>query len=125
MVQAAAASMRANGLTQGDRVAAVITNSIEAVVLFLAAASIGAIYTSTAPDMGPKGILDRYEQVEPKLMFMETEVFYAGKAIVLTEKCSEVITSLAKRGLKATILLPSRVNGRDHELKNFKGIVNV
>ncbi|KAK1229169.1 hypothetical protein PQX77_007741 [Marasmius sp. AFHP31] len=125
MVKAVAASMRANGLARGDRVAAVITNSIEAVVVFLAAASIGAIYTSTAPDMGPKGILDRYEQVEPKLIFMETEVFYAGKAIVLTEKCSEVITSLAKRGLKAAILLPSRVNGRDRQLKHFEGNVNV
>ncbi|KAL0580327.1 hypothetical protein V5O48_001664 [Marasmius crinis-equi] len=125
MVQAVASAMKANGLVAGDRVAAVITNSIEAVVLFLAAASIGAIYTSTAPDMGVKGILDRYEQVEPKLIFLETEVFYAGKVIALNEKCTEVISSLARRGLKSAISLPSRMTGGDIALGNLPVNVKV
>ncbi|KAF9264214.1 acetoacetate-CoA ligase [Marasmius fiardii PR-910] len=119
MVQTAAAAMRSNGVVAGDRVAAVITNSIEAVVLFLAAASIGAIYTSTAPDIGAKGILNRYEQIEPKLLFMETEVFYAGKIIDLSDKCSEVISSLNRRGLKSAILLPSRISGQNLSRQAF------
>ncbi|KAG7094617.1 putative NRPS-like protein biosynthetic cluster [Marasmius oreades] len=112
MVQAVSAAMRSSGVVAGDRIAAVITNSIEAVVLFLATASIGAIYTSTAPDMGAKGILNRYEQIKPKLLFMETEVFYAGKVIDLSGKCLEVLSSLNQRGLQSTILLPSRITGR-------------
>ncbi|KAK7035262.1 hypothetical protein VNI00_012029 [Paramarasmius palmivorus] len=113
LVQKMAAAMKAHGLVSGDRVAAVLTNSINAVVIFLASASIGAIYTSTAPDMGATGILSRYTQVRPKLIFMETEVFYAGKVIDLREKCSQVISSLRANGLKEGILLPSRVSGTE------------
>ncbi|KIK67456.1 hypothetical protein GYMLUDRAFT_238739 [Collybiopsis luxurians FD-317 M1] len=126
MVAEMAAAMRVHGLAVGDRVAAVVSNSISAIVLALATASIGAIYTSTAPDMGAKGILDRYRQIQPKLLFIETELFYAGKTVDVTAKAKEVIASLNEVGLKLGILLPSRVSGRactplsvSNRLKNF------
>ncbi|KAF8639498.1 hypothetical protein AX17_001403 [Amanita inopinata Kibby_2008] len=115
-----AAAMRVNGLRQGDRVAAIITNSITAVVLALATASIGGIFSTTATDMGTQvsnmheGILDRYRQIKPRFVFAETEVQYAGKVIDLIPKVIEVVSDLSNTGLQQVILLPSAVSGAIH-----------
>ncbi|KAJ3781487.1 acetoacetyl-CoA synthetase [Lentinula aff. detonsa] len=115
-VQKMASAMRANGLQIGDRVAAVVTNSIEAVVLALATASIGGIYSSTATDMGSQGILDRYRQIQPKFLFSETEVMYAGKTVDLRDKVAAVIKGLQQHGLKCTVLLPSAITAKEIEV---------
>lgn len=94
MVSEMAAAMRVCGLVPEDRVAAIATNSIAAIVIMLSTASIGGIFTSTAPDMGSKGILDRYRQIKPKFLFAETEVFYAGRTVHLWSKISNVIHDL-------------------------------
>jgi len=60
-----------------------------------------------------QGILDRYRQIQPKLVFAETEVFYAGKTIDLLPKVAEVIQDLSKRGLRRAILLPSTISGKE------------
>ncbi|KDQ57431.1 hypothetical protein JAAARDRAFT_35147 [Jaapia argillacea MUCL 33604] len=107
MVKDVAAALKVNGLEVGDRVAAIATNSIHAVVVCLAAISAGGVYSSTATDMGTQGILDRYRQIQPKFVFAETEVCYAGKTIDLLPKVAEVARDLASKGLKHVILLPS------------------
>ncbi|THV05077.1 acetoacetate-CoA ligase [Dendrothele bispora CBS 962.96] len=112
-----AAALRVNGLNTGDRVAAVISNSITAIALMLATTSIGAIYTGTAPDMGAKGILDRYTQVRPKFIFIETETTYAGARRNLDAKVAEVAAGLSYSGLRTAVLLPSRVTGKPSSLK--------
>ncbi|KII92555.1 hypothetical protein PLICRDRAFT_37325 [Plicaturopsis crispa FD-325 SS-3] len=112
MVRAMAAALRVNGLQVGDRVAAIISNSITAVVVALATASVGAIFSSTATDMGTQGILDRYTQIQPKFIFAETEVGYAGKTINIVGKVAEVSKALANKGLKHVVLLPSTLTGR-------------
>ncbi|KAL0578859.1 hypothetical protein V5O48_003139 [Marasmius crinis-equi] len=116
-VREMASAMRANGVTVGDRIAAVITNSYTAVTIALATASIGAIFSSTATDMGTQGILDRYTQIRPKLVFSETEVLYAGKTINLVPKATEVIAKLSEKGLRRAILLPSVITGKETKLK--------
>ncbi|KAH0589337.1 hypothetical protein H2248_005096 [Termitomyces sp. 'cryptogamus'] len=68
---------------------AIVTNSVTAIVLLLATASIGGIYSSTDTDMVPKGILDRYRQIKPKLLFVETEIYHAGRTIDLISNVSE------------------------------------
>ncbi|THH30313.1 hypothetical protein EUX98_g3891 [Antrodiella citrinella] len=113
MVANMAAAMRVHGLQVGDRVAAVVTNHISALVIALAAASIGAMYSGTAPDMGTKGILDRYTQIKPKLYFAETEVFYAGKTTNLLDRVAEVAQTLSTMGLHKVILLPSAKTNKD------------
>ncbi|KAF9264076.1 acetoacetate-CoA ligase [Marasmius fiardii PR-910] len=115
-VREMASAMRASGVTVGDRVAAVITNSYTAITIALATASIGAIFSSTATDMGTQGILDRYTQIQPKLVFAESEVLYAGKTVNLVPKVTEVITKLSK-SLKYAVLLPSVVTGSETKLK--------
>lgn len=58
-------------------------------------------------------MLDRYRQIQPKLVFAETEVVYAGKTIDLMPKASEVVLDLQTHGLQRAILLPSAKTGRD------------
>ncbi|TFK75299.1 acetoacetate-CoA ligase [Pluteus cervinus] len=110
LVAEMAAALKVHGLAPGDRVAAIVTNSVNAISIALATASIGGIYTSTAPDMGVKGILDRYRQIRPKFIFVETEVLYAGKTINLRSKARDVVSDLCMHGLKFAVLLPSRVS---------------
>ena len=73
--------LRACGVDPGDRVAGYLPNVPEAVIAMLATASIGAIWTSCSPDFGINGVLDRFGQVAPKVLFTADGYFYAGKTI--------------------------------------------
>ncbi|KAH7147309.1 hypothetical protein DER46DRAFT_473628, partial [Fusarium sp. MPI-SDFR-AT-0072] len=90
-------ALEAAGVVAGDRIAAVLTNSIEAVVLLLATGAIGAIFSSTAPDMGAEGIISRYTQIRPKILFVETEVLYAGKRRTLGNNIATAVDKLRER----------------------------
>ncbi|KAJ7123303.1 hypothetical protein C8R43DRAFT_1032095 [Mycena crocata] len=113
LVRQMAAAMRQHGLKKGDRVAAIVNNTITAVVVCLATASIGGIFSSTATDMGTRGILDRYRQIQPKFIFAATEVVYAGKGIDLVPKISEVFRDMRNHGLQHAITLPSLFSGKE------------
>jgi acetoacetyl-CoA synthetase len=76
---ALAARMRQWGIVAGDRVASYLPNRVETVVAFLACASIGAIWSSCAPDMGAGVVLDRFRQIEPKLLLATDSTRYNGK----------------------------------------------
>jgi len=73
------AGLDAAGVRKGDRVAAYLPNMPETVIAMLASASIGAIFSSTSPDFGTAGVLDRFGQVEPKVLFACDGYFYNGK----------------------------------------------
>ena len=100
---------------------AIVANSATSVALALAIASIGAIFSSTSPDMGIQGVLERFKQISPTLLFTETEVSYAGKKVVLEEKIREIAKQLHEGGLKGVVLLPSILTGKDVK---FEGISN-
>ena len=74
-----AAAMRALGVGRGDRVAAYMPNIREAIVAFLATASIGAIWSSCSPDFGASSVVDRFAQIEPKLLFCVDGYRYNGR----------------------------------------------
>ena len=76
-----AAGLRADGIGPGDVVAGFLPNLPEAVIAMLAAAGIGATWTSCSPDFGIQGVLDRFGQVKPKVLFAADGYFYAGKTI--------------------------------------------
>ncbi|CCL98680.1 uncharacterized protein FIBRA_00682 [Fibroporia radiculosa] len=119
LVKEMAAALRVNGVISGDRVAAIVTNAMPAAVIALASASIGAIFSSTATDMGTQGILDRYRQIRPKIIFSETEVTWLGKPINLMPKVTEVAQALGSYGLQTVVLLPSTKSGENlstHEM---------
>jgi len=76
-----ATSLRALGVSRGDRVVAYLPNRPEAIIGFLASASIGAIWAVCAPDMGVPAILDRFQQIKPRVLIATDGVHYAGKVI--------------------------------------------
>ncbi len=78
-VAAVAEGLRALGVERGDRVVAYVPNTPEALIAFLAAASLGAVWSSCSPDFGPSSVVDRFAQIEPKLMFCVDGYRYGGK----------------------------------------------
>ena len=84
----------AAGVKAGDRVCAVVPNMPESIVAFLAASSLGAIWSSCSPDFGERGILDRFGQIEPKILITCDGYYYAGKTIRMAEKIGNVLKEL-------------------------------
>jgi len=91
---ALAARLRALGVKPGDRVASYMPNRVETVIAFLACASIGAIWSSCAPDMGATVVLDRLRQIEPVLLFAVDSYPYNGKTHDRAELVAELLAAL-------------------------------
>ena len=81
-VRLLAKALKRSGISKGDVVAAAITNSYESVIIFLATASLGAIFSSCSPDFGASGIIDRFGQINPKILFFGCEIVYFGCGIL-------------------------------------------
>ncbi len=82
------------GIGEGDRIAAMMPNMPETVALMLAAASLGAIWSSCSPDFGEQGVLDRFGQIEPKLFIAVDGYWYNGKKQDVAEKVKAVSAKL-------------------------------
>ncbi|NRB03751.1 MAG: acetoacetate--CoA ligase [Rhodobacteraceae bacterium] len=80
-VTAVAANLREMGVAKGDRVVAILPNTETALIAFLATASLGAVWSLCAPDMGQVAILDRFRQIEPKVLIAQDGYVHAGKMI--------------------------------------------
>lgn len=89
-----AKSLKAAGVKAGDRVAGYVPNMIEPIVAMLAATSMGAIWSSCSPDFGIKGVLDRFGQIEPKILFTANGYYYNGKAHDSLERIGGIIKEL-------------------------------
>lgn len=89
-----AAAMRAAGVSRGDRVAAYMPNAPETLVAMLAAASLGAVFTSASPDFGVRGVLDRFGQTRPRLLLACDGYWYDGKWIDVRPKLAEIAAGL-------------------------------
>jgi acetoacetyl-CoA synthetase len=87
-------ALRSLGVKTGDTVAGYISNIPEAVVSMLAVASIGAIWTSCSPELGPTAVLDRFQQVNPKVLFSIQSTLYNGKEHDHFTKLKEVVSGL-------------------------------
>jgi acetoacetyl-CoA synthetase len=100
-----ALALRELGVEPGDRVAAYLTNSPEAVVAFLACSSLGAVWSVCAPDMGTQAVTDRFVQIQPKVLIAVEHVVYAGKRLDRREVIAQLQHALPS--LRATIALES------------------
>ncbi len=89
-----AEALKRMGVKKGDRVAGFIPNMPEAIMAMLGAASIGAIWSSSSPDFGIKGVLDRFSQIEPKVVFAADGYFYKGKKFDSQEKLKGILHEL-------------------------------
>ena len=86
--------LKSIGVKSGDRVAAIAGNTPETLISFLAVNSIGAIWSSCSPDFGENAILDRFGQIEPKVLMSSYKYFYGGKKFEITEKIQNIITKI-------------------------------
>ncbi len=99
-----AAALRAMGVVKGDRVAAYLPNIPATVVAMLAAASIGAIFSSASPDFGVQGVLDRFGQIEPKVLFACDGYWYNGKRVDCLGKLREIAAQMPS--LERVVVVP-------------------
>ena len=99
-----AAALRAMGVAKGDRVAAYLPNIPATVVVMLAVASIGAIFSSASPDFGVQGVVDRFGQIEPKVLFACDGYWYNGKVIDCLGKLGEIAERLPT--LERVVVVP-------------------
>ena len=89
-----AKSLRSMGVETGDRVVGFMPNMPETIIAMLAASSIGALWSSCSPDFGVKGVLDRFGQIEPKVLFTANGYFFKGSVLDSTERVSQILEQL-------------------------------
>jgi acetoacetyl-CoA synthetase len=89
-----ARSLRATGIVPGDRVAGFMPNLPETVIAMLAATSLGAVWSSCSPDFGIRGVLDRFGQIEPRILFTADGYLYGGKRFDSLERVKGIVESI-------------------------------
>ena len=108
--------LKSLNLKKGDRVAAYVPNKIESIVSFLACAKNGIIWSSCSPDFGIQGVVDRFKQIEPKLLITCDYYFYNGKKIHILEKVNSVLDEIPS--IERTVVF-SYNNNQKFKIKNF------
>jgi acetoacetyl-CoA synthetase len=108
---AVAAALRGVGVGPGDRVAAYLPNVPEAIIAFLACASIGAVWSICAPDMGAATVLDRFRQIAPKVLIGCDGSVYAGKTVDRRELIAQLLCELPS--IEALVVVPNLGNAFD------------
>ena len=103
-VASVASGLRALGVGKGDRVASFMPNILETAVAMLATSSIGAIWSSCSPDFGPRSVVDRLQQIEPRVLFVVDGYRYSGRDYSLLKVVEEVQSDL--RTLEHTVVVP-------------------
>ena len=99
-----AQALRAAGVVPGDRVAGYLPNAPGAVIAALATASIGAIWSSCSPDFGAQGVLDRFGQIEPRVLVAADGYFYNGKTIDVLDRLTEIARNIPS--LEKIVVVP-------------------
>ncbi len=97
-------SLQEAGVGIGDRVAAFMPNTWQTLVGMLATASLGATWSSCSPDFGTQGVIDRFGQIEPKVLIACAGYRYAGKNLDLTDKLNEILSQLPS--LQQLVIVP-------------------
>ena len=109
--------LKSTGIKKGDRVAAYLPNIPETVTAFLSTAKIGAIWSSCSPDFGSKGVIDRFSQIEPKILFIGDKYFYNGKTINILERLHEIIDKVTSIKKVVIIKYPGSEFNNKHSAK--------
>ena len=103
-VAAAAAALRASGVGVGDRVAGFLPNIPETIVAMLATTAVGAVWSSCSPDFGAGGVLDRFGQIRPRVLFCADGYRYAGKEIDSLDRAREVVARIPE--IERVVVVP-------------------
>ena len=103
-------------LKKGDRVAAYVPNKIETIIAFLACAKNGIIWSSCSPDFGVQGVVDRFMQIEPKLLITCDYYFYNGKKIDILKNVEDILKKI--KSVEKAVVFPYDKN-KKYSVKNF------
>ena len=113
-------------INNGDRIAGIMPNIPETVVAFLAAAKIGAVWSSCSADFGPKAIIDRFKQINPKIIIISDYYFYNNKKINTLNKVNEILLELPS--VIEVIVVPydqnKEVNANNFKYSNWNDILD-
>lgn len=115
-----AAALKKAGLKKGDRVAGFVPNRPEAVIAMLATTSLGGVWCSCSPDFGIQGVIDRFQQIEPKVLYAADGYYYNGKFFDILDKLTPIIEKLPS--LKQAVIFPSLTSAPD--IKNIPKAIN-
>ena len=106
--------LKNNKIEKNDRVAAILPNIPETVISFLSTAQLGAIWSSCSSDFGKKAIIDRFKQIEPKVLLFSDYYFYNNKKVDTTKVIKDVIYNIPS--IEKIILIPYEFNEKDYQL---------
>ena len=115
-------SLKKLGIKPGDRVAAILPNSHDAVIAMLATTSIGAIWSSCSPDFGIASVTDRFKQIEPKIIFSIHSYYYNGKLFDFRKKLNSIVQNLSSLE-KIIISKPAEEESNKNE--NFLNLLDL
>ncbi|HEY0776580.1 MAG TPA: acetoacetate--CoA ligase, partial [Gemmatirosa sp.] len=113
-VAALAAALRADGVAPGDRVAAYLPNACEGVIAMLAAASVGAVWSSTSPDFGADGVIDRFGQIAPVVLFVTTGYEFSSRHHDTRARAAEIAARLPS--LRRVVVVPGAASAAPDDL---------
>ncbi len=114
-----AKALRDQGINKGDRVVGFMPNMPEAIIAMLATTSIGAIWSSCSPDFGKKGVLDRFGQIKPDVLFAADGYFYNGKSFGSLNRISEILNELPS--IKKVVVIPYK--DQDPNISNITNAI--
>ena len=121
--------MSAQGIKKGDRVAAYLPNIPETVIAYIGTSALGAVWSSCSPDFGTNGVIDRFSQIKPKILFIGDKYFYNGKKINILERLPEIIKKIPS--IKKVIVIPypgtqvENVNQLKTKIYNWSELINI
>tara|TARA_B100000686_G_scaffold346576_1_gene433546 strand:- start:721 stop:2676 length:1956 start_codon:yes stop_codon:yes gene_type:complete len=108
--------MKSIGIKKGDRVAAYLPNIPETVTAYISTAVLGAVWSSCSPDFGTAGVIDRFSQITPKILFIGDKYFYNGKKIDILDRLPEILNKVPSIDKVVLVTYP----GTEVEKKNIK-----
>ena len=86
--------MKLNGINKGDRVAGYLPNIPETVISYISTSALGAVWSSCSPDFGTSGVIDRFSQISPKILFIGDKYYYNGKKINILDRLPAIINKI-------------------------------
>ena len=108
------------GIKKNDRIAAYLPNYMETVEAFLASTAIGAIWSSCSPDFGTKGVIERFSQINPKVLFIADKYFYNGKEIEVLSRAEEILNEITS--IKHLVIVSYPGDNKLNKIPKFKNV---
>tara|TARA_B100000686_G_scaffold330283_1_gene392368 strand:- start:1164 stop:3122 length:1959 start_codon:yes stop_codon:yes gene_type:complete len=121
--------MKSNGIKKGERVAAYLPNIPETVTAYISTATLGAVWSSCSPDFGTNGVIDRFSQITPKVLFIGDKYFYNGKKINVIERLPEILKNVPSINKVVVVPYPGTEIEKNNSIKietyNWDELINI